>query len=116
MQGHGRKLAVLACYMPPNLLAAKAASCLEYIEELVIEMKRRLKDPYIVVCGDFNQWKLPEALQEFRDLKEVNVGPTRGDKAIDRTFTNFAKITEAATLNPLQPDSQEGSPSDHRLS
>ena len=47
MQGHNRKLAVLACYLPPNLTSARASACLDYIEQLVIELKRRLKDPYI---------------------------------------------------------------------
>ena len=53
VQGLSRKVALLGCYIPPNYTTARAASCLRYIEELVIELKRRLKDPMIIVSGDF---------------------------------------------------------------
>ena len=55
VQGICQKIALIACYVPPNYTTVRANNCLNYIEELVIEMKRRLKDPYIVVTGDFNQ-------------------------------------------------------------
>ena len=36
IQGHARKLAVIACYVPPNYSVARAKSCLEYVSEIVI--------------------------------------------------------------------------------
>ena len=117
VQGITRKIATIACYMPPNLTVARARGCLDFLEQLVIEMKRRLKDPYILVAGDFNQWKLEDALQEFRDLFETDAGPTMGDRNIDRVFSNLENITEARTLAPLQTDGNDGHlrESDHRL-
>ena len=61
--GYSKKLATLACDIPPNYSVARGNSCLKYIEELVIELKRRLKDPYIIETGDINQWDLDKALQ-----------------------------------------------------
>ena len=80
-------------------------------------MKRRLKDPYIIVSGDFNQWDAAAALQEFTDIRETVGGPTRGGRTIDRTFTNFYdNVKEAGTLSPLQTDGEDGHlrESDHR--
>ena len=51
-------------------------------------MKRRYQDPYIVVTGDFNQWKIEEALGDFRDISVFVVGNTRNGRALDRIFLN----------------------------
>ena len=60
VQGLSRKIALVACYVPPNYTTSRVTECLQYIEEGVIEMKKHLKDPYLVVTGDFNQWQLEE--------------------------------------------------------
>ena len=104
VQGLSRKIALLGCYIPPSYNTARATNCLNYIEELAIEMKRRLKDPIIIVTGDFNQWDIESALVEFRDLSETTTGPTHGDRRIDRTFTNIETVKEAAIIDPLQTD------------
>ena len=51
---------------------------MSFIRGAVTEMKRKFDDPYIVVSGDFNQWPTDEALEDFPDVSEVDVGPTRG--------------------------------------
>ena len=39
--GTSRKMVVVAVYMPPNYTVPRGNSCLEYVENLVIEIKRR---------------------------------------------------------------------------
>ena len=118
VQGQNRKVLVLACYIPPNYSASQANGCLNYIYEAVIELKRRYKDPYLVISGDFNQWNLDQALEEFRDITETAAGPTRGNRTIDRTFSNFTDVTESGLLEPLQTEGDNGPvrDSDHRIS
>ena len=97
LQGHSRKLLTVACYLPPNYNVQKGREALSHIEDVVLELKRRYKDPFIVVGGDFNQWVIHEALQDFPDLKE-DVGPTRNGRCIDRLFTNFGRsVVESGT-------------------
>ena len=109
--GYSRDVVVLACYLPPNLAPERAAGCLQYIRGAVTEIKRRCDDPYIIVSGDFNQWKVNETLEDFPDLTEVMVGPTRGSRSIDRTFTNLVRsVTGFGTLPPLEVDDHEGAP------
>ena len=108
IQGQKRKVLILACYIPPNYTSDRATGCLEYIYGLVIELKRRYKDPYLIVTGDFNQWNIGRALEDFIDVKESVAGPTRGSRTIDRTFTNFTNIKEAGVLAPLQTDGRDG--------
>ena len=78
--GYSRDIVVIACYLPPNLATARAASGLNFIRGAVIGVKRKLDDPYIIISGDFNQWKIDETLEDFPDLLEANVGPTRGTR------------------------------------
>ena len=116
MRGHSRKIFVIACYMPPNYNGQKANSCLDYIEGAIIEVKRRFKDPYIIVSGDFNQWDVLRAVKEFLDISETSAGPTRGNRTIDRTFSNLENIKRKGVLDPLQSDDEINTrQSDHRI-
>ena len=57
------------------------------------------------------------SLEDFIDLSEVAVGPTRGTRSIDRTFVNFSdKILSGTTMPLLEADDPgHGRPSDHRV-
>ena len=114
LRGHSRKLVVVACYIPPGYSRERGAGALEHVSEVVIDLKRRYKDPYIVVAGDFNQWKVGDYLEDFADIKEVEVGNSRGRRAIDRIFLNFTRsVQEYGTLEPLE--SEENKRSDHKI-
>lgn len=117
MQGHARKMLVVACYMPPNYTTDRANNCLDYLYEIIIELRRRYKNPHIILSGDFNQWNAAKAVEEFRDMREISGGNTRGTRLIDRTFTNVEDVYEANTLAPLQTDGEDGRirESDHRI-
>ena len=111
--GTTRKMIVVAVYIPPNYSVPKGNACLDYVENLILDLKRKYRDPYIVVGGDFNQWQIQTALQEYPDMSEIHVGPTRRDRAIDRIFCNMARsVQTSGTLPPLEAESSE---SDHRI-
>ena len=76
-------------------------------------MKHKYRDPYILLGGNFNQWPAQDSILEFPDMSEVLVGPTRGDRSIDRIFSNIGRsLTAAGTVPPLET---EHSTSDHRV-
>ena len=100
--GHAKKVLVVACYLPPGDSSSRGNGCLDFIEDLIVKLKRRYSDPYIVVGGDYNQWKVEEVIADFVDISEVPVGPTRGSRSIDRTFTNFSSIRDCGTVPPLE--------------
>ena len=65
-----------------------------------------------MVAGDWNQWPVGYVCQEHTDLAEVEHGPTRGDRKIDKFLVNFGRsIVESDTLPPLEDE--EGRTSDH---
>ena len=118
MKSHLRKFVVIACYLPPNYCRKKGLAAMEYITEV----KRKYKDPYLFVAGNFNQWEIEQPLQDFADVGEVDVGNTRGDRCIDRIFTNLRRsVLEAGTLAPLETevgedeDREAARKSDHRI-
>ena len=84
-------------YLPPGYSRTRGGEALDFIEGTVIELKRKYKDPYVVLAGDFNQWRIQDNLADFHNIKEVEVGCTHGRKAIDRLFVNFSRsVTEYA--------------------
>ena len=91
VHGHSRKLAIVACYLPPNYSKQRADFALGCISDAVAELKRRYSHPYLIVTGDFNQWRIDETLQDYVDISEVKVGPTRGSRSIDRIFLNVSR-------------------------
>ena len=108
------KVVVIAVYIPPNYPRVKADQCLDYISDVVSETKRLFDSPIITVAGDWNQWDVGKVLDEHPDLSEVQHGPTRGDRKIDKFLVNFQRsIVEADTLPPL--DDGAGRTSDHQI-
>ena len=108
------QIVFFSCYAPPNLGQLRASALIEFVSDLVGEAKRRIQNCTVIVSGVFNQWPIEEILEDHPDLAEVNHGPTRGDRAIDRTFVNFGRsIVESGTSEPLE--TEEGNPSDHRV-
>ena len=87
-------------------MVGRGKAALDFMAGTVAEMKRRFDNPIIVVGGDFNQWDIGKALEDFPDLLEALVGPTRGDRSIDRIFQNV-RATAAGTLPALETDHQE---------
>ena len=55
IRGSARKLVVVAAYIPPNYTVPRARQCMDHIESLIIEIRQKFQDPYVVVAGDFNQ-------------------------------------------------------------
>ena len=116
LRGTVRKIVILAVYMPPNYNVPKANRCHDYIENVLISIRNKYRDPHIIVAGDFNQWPIQQALAEFVDLREVLVGPTRGDRSIDRIFSNMGRsVTHSGTVPPLETEATVAAQSDHKV-
>ena len=114
VKGIKDKLCCLTCYAPPNLSLTRSKELIEFVSDVISELKRKFRDSLIVIAGDFNQWPIDEILEEHPDIIEVEHGPTRGELAIDRTFINFPRsLEEYHTLDPLE--TEDGRQSDHRI-
>ena len=77
--GYSRPVLVVGAYVPPSYTAQRASGCLEYVRDVVVELKRKFQDPFIIIGGDFNQWQIANALMDYPDIHEEMVGPTRGN-------------------------------------
>ena len=117
LPGYSRKLVTVACYIPPGYTVGRGRGALEHIEDTIIEIKRRYRDPFVVIAGNFNQWEIGGVIAEFPDLMEADVGPTRKDRCLDRIYVNFGRsICESGTVPPLEVEpGQPGTASDHRI-
>ena len=117
LQGHARRVATVAAYVPPGYTVARGRACLKYIADCILEIKRRYREPTIMIAGDFNQWEIDSYLEDFIDISEVPVGPTRSASSIDRMFTNKGeRLKSKGTAPPLDArDSATGVDSNHRV-
>ena len=117
LPGYSRKLVTVGCYLPPGYPVARGRAGLAHAEELIREIKRRYRDPFVVVAGDFNQWDIADALQDFPDLREADVETTRKNCCLDRVFSNFERaVKESGTVLPLKTEpGTQGSKSGHRV-
>ena len=113
-----RKLYVIAAYIPPSYSVPRGKACLQHINNLVLEIKRKSNEPYIVVAGDFNQWNIAESLEDYPDISEVPSPPTREDRKIDLIFTNWCEdIHDSGCLPPLETEGENRTKtySDHSI-
>ena len=110
-----RKFFIIAVYIPPNYTVPKAKSCMKAVYDTIMDIKNRFTDPFIVVAGDFNQWEIGEALEDYVDLWEIRGGPTRGGRTIDRLISNLPEppTTTCQILPPLE--SEDNTVSDHNI-
>ena len=114
LKGIAEKVVVIAVYLPPNYPKHKADACLDYVADVVSEAKRQFQSPMIIVGGDWNQWPVGHICQEHTDLVEVEHGPTRNGRKLDKFLVNFPRaVIECDTLEPL--DDGMGRESDHRM-
>ena len=51
---------MIGCYLPPNYKVPKARKALDFVAGCVTHVKRKFEDPFIVIAGDFNQWRVEE--------------------------------------------------------
>ena len=100
-----KKLFLVACYIPPNYRVPRAKACMEHVSNMVLDIKSKNNNALICIAGDFNQWKIEEHLADFPDIAEVPTPPTRNNRRIDRTFTNWGEaVQDFACLKPLEAD------------
>lgn len=48
--------------MLPNYTTKKDREALDFITDIVVDLKKNYKYPYLWLTGDCNQWKIDEAL------------------------------------------------------
>ena len=114
----GRRMFVIGAYIPPGYPVPRGRACLQHICDLVLTIKNRFEEPLIMIAGDFNQWDVGSALAEFSDISEVVTPATRGDRKIDKIFTNWSEyVEEGGCSPPLQTEEIDGNvtKSDHAV-
>ena len=110
-----RKFFVIAAYLPPNYTTVRAKAAMKVIYDTLMDIKRKFADPYIIIAGDFNQWQIDKELEDFVDVWETSGGPTRGNRTIDRVFSNLPEppTTVTSIIPPLHSD--DNTLSDHNI-
>ena len=62
IKGLSRKIVVISCYLPPNYAVGRARAAIDHIGDCITQAKRKYDDPFLMIGGDFNQWKVEDAI------------------------------------------------------
>lgn len=111
-----KKVFAVAVYVPPGYSVARGRGCLQHLNDLILDIKNKSSNCYIVVGGDFNQWDVCSALDDYPDIREVTSPPTRNNRKIDKILLNW-DTSDAACLPPLETEVVDGirTESDHLI-
>ena len=94
--------------------AAEVKECLEIIREEILKIKSEVKDPYVIVGGDMNNFSIDIITSEFHDLEIVPSPPTRGNATLDICASTIpASLTDSSSHPPLS--SSDDVLSDHKV-
>ena len=105
---------VISAYLPPGLRRAALDKNIEALRNAVTKVKLKDRDPMIFIGGDFNNYNIDRAFEEFLDVRCVPSQPTRGDERLDLLYSNVTDwISKGKSLPPL--DAVGGAPSDHNV-
>ena len=107
------KLQRKVVYVPPTYNTASVEALKETLVQEIAAVKTALRDPVVLVFGDFNRRDFSTEFALAGDLIPLETGPTRGDVALDLIFTNEkSAIKDSRVLPPLHSD--QGAESDHK--
>ena len=106
-------IVVISYYIPPNYEADQVSSLFEEIGDIVSKMKSEHDSPMIYICGDANRKKIETAYEDYDDIRNVTVCPSRGDALLLQGATNqHEHLKEHFTVSALTDEA--GTESDHR--
>ena len=105
-------MAAIAVYLPPVLNADQVRCCLRDVNDAIVHIKNKYKDPYLLVGGDFNKKDLSTDLADHKEIDQLLTGPTRGTNILDILATNFNDLLdENGVTEPIV--SEVGIPTDY---
>ena len=108
-----RKIVTFVVYVPPDSRAADLDDISELLTVEIAAIKASIKNPAIILCGDFNHRNITASLGDAEMLEPIITGPTRGRSKLDVIYTNVNDlILESQLLPPLRAKS--GILSDHQ--
>ena len=82
-----RKFVVIVVYIPPNTKVADHAEICRAVSVEIGAAKASIKDPAIIVAGEFNNRRMEGAPGNVDQMEQVVTGPTRGNNTLDIIFT-----------------------------
>ena len=83
-----RTVAIFVVYLPPSMRSQELETLKEGLAVEIGLIKQNMKNPIIIVNGDFNQKDISPALLDVDDFRVLQSGPTRGPNCIDLIFSN----------------------------
>ena len=105
-----KQCAFFCVYLEPRMKASEVSKVNELIARETLKLKAA-GDCLIFIGGDLNRKSITPAVQDFPDIQQVNIAPTRGDACLDILFSN-SSFLDHDVWPPLSTDA--GILSDHK--
>ena len=99
-----KKIVVFSLYIPPRQKVETTKKMMDCIAGCIETLKCDLRDPYIVIGGDFNGRSI-DAIEDFEDIVQSKTGPTRQGSTLDIVCDNLS--AEYQLSEPLATENDE---------
>ena len=111
--GQRRKILFIGLYLPPSYDANETDNCMRTINEIILQLTNRYKDPHVVLAGDLNKRDIRKATSNFPCIRVLQTGPTRGSNVLDVIATTLhGDLIESGITEPIA--TSDGTQSDHK--
>ena len=108
-----RKMALICAYIPPNSTAKSYKATFKLISDTIQTLKAKLKEPLILVGGDFNRFDVRPWVESFEDVSVLDTGITCNNASLDKIATNIQEC-KTSIRQPLSCDASSQT-SDHSV-
>ena len=110
-----RVVFVICGYLPPGMSKRSSDKYISTIRDILNKIKTECRRPLIMLGGDFNQYDIGPALEDFFDIGCCDSPPTCDGERLDLLFTNEPRAFSCSITSPLDCDNSQGHPSDHEI-
>ena len=86
---NSRRFIIITVYVPPASKPSTWNDIASFLADSTLRIKSELRDPYIIISGDFNRQPLGDALVASLDIQVLDTPPTRSSVCLDLVAANF---------------------------
>ena len=108
------KFVVVSAYIPPKTDAAGLLRFKVIMREKLEQIKASCGEYKFLLGADVNRRDISDVFESFPNIKQIQLGPSRGQAHLDVCFSNLAEqVRHSMVVAPLEDC--EGNKSDHHI-
>lgn len=109
-----RPITIISYYIPPTMRSDEFKEMASEIEDIISEMKSKLRDPIVIIGGDANKRQTDQLHEDFEDIVSINCPPSRNNNSLIQCASNINELIKKVSAT-CELDNTDGTSSDHKV-